>query len=275
MIIFLYGPDDYRRIQKKRAIIAEFQKKHGAFGTGYFDLAEEGAADAFTEFARNQSIFDPAKLAVLTNAFELDPAPLAKLLKPLAGAGTGTGAGAASANIFSGTTVLIAERDKPVKALAFLTEKPALSQKFETLAGAEWLSFIKEEAGKAGVRLADAAALFLGTVYAGNSWALVTELRKLSGFKTTGMVDRRDLDAFDLEAAPNYWMLLNGMKSFDARTRLATLERLFALNDPPPKIFNILAAQAGEKTPRMAEYDRMVKTGKLDYEEVLLDLAIS
>ncbi|HEX4104583.1 MAG TPA: hypothetical protein VHZ04_03900 [Candidatus Paceibacterota bacterium] len=282
MIIFLYGPDDYRRIQKKREIIAEFRKKHGALGVGYFDMEDAAAPSALTEFARNQSIFDSAKLAILENAFEMDPAPLAKLLKPLAGAASAAGSRGASA----GTTILLCEKEKPVKALAFLIDKPALSQKFEALTGAEWLSFIKEEAQKVGVRLADAAALFLGTVYAGNSWALVTELQKLAGFKKAGTgaasaagagaaaIDRRDLDAFDLEAAPNYWMLLNGMKSFDARTRLATLEKLFALNDPPPKIFNILAAQAGEKTPRMAEYDLMVKTGKLDYEEALLDLIL-
>jgi hypothetical protein len=38
---------------------------------------------------------------------------------------------------------LIAEKDKPVKALAFLLEKPTISQRFETLAGAEWVAFIK------------------------------------------------------------------------------------------------------------------------------------
>lgn len=278
MIIFLYGPDDYRRVQKKRAVMDEFLKKHGATGIGIFDMEDKGAPDALKEFARNQSIFDPAKLAILENTFEMDPAPLASLLKPLAGADARPGAG-------TGTTILISEREKPVKALAFLAEKPALSQKFENLTGEEWLSFIKEEGKKAGVKLADAAAQFLGTVYAGNSWALVTELQKLAGFKgadadtagkgaSVAVIERRDLDAFDLEAAPNYWMLLNGMKSFDARVRLTTLERLFALNDPPPKIFNILAAQAGPAIPRMAEYDLMVKSGKLEYEEVLLELAI-
>src|SRR6185437_1796477 len=111
-------------------------------------------------------------------------------------------AGASGAGTYAGTTVLIVERDKPVKALAFLAEKPSLAQKFEALAGAEWLSFIKEEAKKAGVKLADTAALFLGTVYAGNSWALITELQKLAGLKKAGAIERQDLDAFDLEAAP-------------------------------------------------------------------------
>jgi DNA polymerase III delta subunit len=268
MFIFLYGPDDYRRIQKKREIIAEFERKHSGLGLGFFDLAADGAMDALTEFARNQFIFDSAKLAVTENAFEMEPAALAKLLKPLAAA--------------KDTAILIAEKEKPTKALAFLLEKPSLSQRFENLEGVEWLAFIKAAAKQAGITLADAALRFLAAVHQGNSWALVTELQKLAALRTragkagsAAAIEGKDLDALDLEAAPNYWALLNGLKSYDAKTRLFALERLFAMNDPAAKIFNILAAQAGEKIPRMAEYDRAVKSGKLDYEEVLLDLAIS
>ncbi len=260
MFIFLYGPDDYRRIQKKREIIAEFIKKHSALGLGVFDLDTATGVDDFFGFAQNQSIFETAKLAVLENAFELETAKLAKLLKPLVAE--------------KGTTVLLAERDKPVKALAFLLEKPSLAQKFENLEGVEWVAFIKAEAEKIGLKLADSAAQFLGIVYQGNSWALVTELQKLNSFKAATAIQKSDLDSFDLEAAPNYWALLNGMKSLDARTRLFALEKLLSTNDPPAKIFNILAAQVGEKTPLMAAYDLAVKSGKLDYEEVLLDLAL-
>jgi DNA polymerase III delta subunit len=265
MIIFLYGPDDYRRIQKKKEIIAEFGKKHSGLGLAVFDLEEEeGSPDKFVEFARNQSIFESAKLAVLENAFEMEAEKLAKFLKPLVAEKT--------------TTILLCESGKPLKALAFLLEKPSLSQKFENLEGAGWMSFINGEAKKCGVKLAAAAAQFLGMVYQGSSWALVTELQKLSSFNAGSgagkTIEKNDLDFLDLEAAPNYWALLNGLKNYDPRIRLSTLEKLFSINDPAPKIFNILAAQAGEKIPRMAEYDLAVKSGKLDYEEVLLDLAI-
>lgn len=264
MFVFLYGPDDYRRIQKKNGIIAEFEKKHSGLTLGTFDFAIEGTADAFSAFARSESIFGAAKLAVVENAFEVEPAKLAKLLKPLAAD--------------KSTTILIAEKEKPVKALAFLMEKPSLGQKFENLEGAEWTAFIKAEASGLGLALADDAAQFLATVYQGNVWALITELQKLAALKAAlapgSVIRKKDLDALDLEVAPNYWGLLNGMKSFDARIRLYALEKLFAINDPPPKIFNILAAQAGEKIPLMAEYDLAVKSGKLDYEEVLLDLAL-
>jgi DNA polymerase III delta subunit len=259
MIILLYGPDDYRRIQKKHWLIADFEAKHSGLGFGSFDMEAEGVTDRLLEFTRSQSIFENAKLAVLENSFEMDAPKLAKLLKPLIDE--------------KSTTVLLCESGKPVKALAFLLEKPSLSQKFENPEGASWVSFINSEAKRLGFTLTAEAARFLGNVYQGNSWALVTELQKLGALRSP--IGKKDLDALDLEVAPNYWALLNGLKSFDGKARLYALEKLFALNDPAPKIFNILAAQAGEKIPRMAEYDLAIKSGKMDYEEALVDFAIS
>lgn len=269
MIIFLYGPDDYRRIKKKNEIVAEFEKKHSSLGLGSFDGEAAGAPESLFEFARSQSIFDDAKLAVVENAFEADVEKLVGALKPIAQE--------------KNTTVLIAEREKPPKELAFLLKEPSLTQKFENLGGAEWAAFIRGEAKKMGFDLTADAVQFLGAVHRGDSWGLVTELQKLSalaagareGEAPAKAVGAKDLDALGLEAAPDYWTLVNGLKSVDGRIRLAALEKLFAINDPPPKIFNILAVQAGVKTPRMAEYDLAVKSGKLDYEEALVDLALA
>src|SRR5581483_2760574 len=132
MIIFLYGPDEYRRREKKRELIAEFTKKRSDLGLATFDLAAAGALDRFEEFSRSRSLFDPAKLAIFENAFELAAAELAKLLQPFIAD--------------KGITILVSEREKPVKALAFLLEKPTVAQKFENLTGAEWLQFLAAEA---------------------------------------------------------------------------------------------------------------------------------
>jgi DNA polymerase III delta subunit len=262
MIIFLYGPDDYRRSEKKRALIAEFSKKRSEIGLGVFDLEDKNALEPLAEFLRTQSIFEKAKLAVLENAFELDAPKLAKLLKPFV----------EEKNV----TILIAEKDKPVKALAFLLEKPTISQKFEQLAGAEFVAWIGAEAKENGVKLTAAAAHFLASVYEGDTWGLVTEIQKLAGLGKAGApIDKKDLDVFDFEVAPNYWGLINGLKSFDIKNRLYAFETMLAGNDPPAKIFNILASQWQEKIPHMAEYDLAVKSGKVDYEEALVDLLIS
>jgi len=259
MIIFLYGPDDYRRTKKKREIIEEFRKKRSNLGLASFDLETDGEFDQLQEFLKNQSLFGAAKLAVVDNVFESDTKKTIALLK--------------LAYEDKGMQILLSEKSKPVKAFAFLLEKPAISQKFEQLEAAELMGFIAAEAKRNGITIAPPAAQFLGMVFQGNSWGLATEIEKLASLKSS--INRNDLDAFDLDAAPNYWALLNGMKSFDLKNRLSALETLFSINDPAPKIFNILAAQWAEKIPHMAEYDLAVKSGKIDYEEALLDLAIN
>ena len=261
MLIFLYGPDEYRRHEKKRELIAEFKKKRSDLGLRTFDLATKDWFDGFEEFSRSNPLFETAKLAVLENTFELETARLVKLLEPFAAD--------------KAITLLLSEREKPVKALGFLLEKPVISQKFENLEGAEWAAYVAVQAKKFGVKLAPTAAQFLATVYQGNSWALATELQKLGGWSRADRAfEKKDLDGLGLETAPNYWMLLTGLRSPDVRARLSTLERLFAMSDPAAKIFNILASQWKEKTARMAELDFAVKSGKLEYEEALVDLVL-
>ncbi|HVN26527.1 MAG TPA: hypothetical protein VMT99_02640 [Candidatus Paceibacterota bacterium] len=258
MIIFLYGPDDYRREQKKKDIIAEFRKKRSDLGLGFFDLASKDAFDSFGAFVRNQPMFETAKLAVIENAFEAQPEKLKEALKPVVAA--------------KGLQVLVAERDKPLKALAFLLDEPVLSQKFEVPAGAEFVKFVNGEAKKRDLVLEPSAAAFLASVYEGQTWAVITELDKLASFKA--VIAKSDLDDMGLAAAPNYWALIQGLKGFDVRNRLTALETLFAINDPAAKIFNIVAAQAGSRMPLVAQYDVAIKSGRLEYEEVLVDFAL-
>jgi DNA polymerase III delta subunit len=262
MLIFLFGSDDYRRAQKKKDIIAEFTKKRSALGLRSFDFETDGDVEQFEEFAANQSIFDAAKLAVTENAFEVEAKELVKLFKPLA----------ARKDI----NILLSEREKPVKTLSFLLEEPSFSQKFENLEGLAWTSFIIAEAKKLGLTLDAGAAEFLATVHQGNSWALVTELQKLatSDVAAVSNVKKADLDRLDLEAAPNYWALITALKGTDPRSRLLALEKMLAQNDPPAKIFNILASQWQEKIPQLAEYDFQIKSGKMEYEEAILELVI-
>ncbi len=258
MIIFLFGPDDYRRLQKKRELIAEFLKKRRAQGISIFDLSEAGALSDLENFLENQQLFESAKFAVVENAFEIDPEILAKEISPFV---TGRAA-----------TILVSEKEKPVAALSFLLKKPVLFQEFKNLTGAFLERFTVLEAKKNGTVLEPGAARYLAEVFAGDSWGLVTELEKLAVLKPT--IAKRDLDRFDFEIAPAYWPLIMGVRSPDLRNRLTALETLLASGDPPPKIFNILASQWRERMHEMAEYDFAVKSGKLGYDDVLLALVL-
>lgn len=287
MIILLYGPDDYRRERKKIEIITEFEKKHSSLGVRILNAAEKESAADLEFFLRNQSIFDSKKIVVIENLFPLRGAGgaddeddgVASVVPSDSEESSQSNVGKKTItdilkeySVAPSVTILISEKKKPAKSFAFLLKKSELIQEFEGLAGPGWDAFVKSEAKKNGITLSVSSAKFLGEVYQGNSWALATELQKLSGFKKE--IDLDDLNEFDLDVAPNYWALVNGAKSYDLRSRLSALEKLFSMNDPAPKIFNILSASWREKTPQFAAYDKAIKSGKLEYEEALVDLVI-
>ncbi len=275
MIIFLYGQDDYRRVQKKKEIIGEFKKKYSDLGLSSFDLAVPEALVELQEFLRGQSIFENKKLAVIENLFPARKSSMGEGEQEAEKTPKGLSEAIALIKKYSETkniTILISEPKKPIKAYAFLLKTPVLAQEFEVLTGIVWDAFIKTEAKRQGVTLGAQSARFLAQVFEGNSWGLATELQRLTSYE--GTVEIEDLNNLDLDIAPNYWALMNGVKGFDMRTRLGALERLLEMSDPAPKLFNILASQWREKTIQMAAYDRAIKAGRMEYEEALVDLVL-
>jgi hypothetical protein len=111
-------------------------------------------------------------------------------------------------------------------------------------------------------------------VYEDDTWRLVTEIQKLS-FLGKPVIEIKDLEDLGLEQIPDFWSLILGFKSRNLNQRLWALERIFGQNEPAGKIFNLLAYQLPEKINNFAEYDLMVKSGKLEYEEALVDLVVN
>jgi len=271
MIILLYGPDEYRRLQKKNEIIAEFRKKRSGLGIGFFDLGEKESFSGFQDFIKNRSMFETQKLAVLSNVFSAQ-------------------GGSASGGEFSEktlseelkwttkqaeVTILVSEKNKTSENLNFLGRKLASikTQEFPYLTGAKWEAFVSEFAKENGAALQPAALKFLAEVYQNDTWGLVTEIQKIAMLLRKN-IELKDLEKLGLEVSPNFFGLLGGLKSYELDKRLAALEKLFLLNEPMPKIFNMIAYQIPDKLPQLAKYDILVKSGKLDYEEVLVDLVI-
>ncbi len=261
MIIFLHGPDEYRRLKKKNEIIAEFRKKHEGVAVSRFDLADKEEFPKFAEFIGSQSMFDPKKLAVIENVFESEEKELSARLKEAA----------KNPNV----TILVSEKNKSAEGLTFLAGKSAniKRQDFPNLAGAKWEAFISELARENGVEIQPSAVKFLAQVYQNDTWSLATEIGKIAGLpkKSIGL---KDLEALDIEVSPDYFGLLGGLKNYEMAVRLASLEKLFLLNEAMPKIFNMIAYQIPNKLPQLAKYDVLVKSGKLEYEEALVDLVI-
>src|SRR3989344_3026139 len=249
MLIFLYGADDYRREEKRRGIKDEFLKKYSNLSVGNFDLSEKDMFSEFKNFIRSQSIFETKKIAFIENAFETEEeddlvGELTSLLDN------------------KNTTVVISEKSKPLKAFSFLLEKPVIAQEFKNLEGKEWERFILETSKQRGIELAVPALGFLARNYAGNSWGLVTEIEKLSSLGKT-RIELKDVEGTMLEALPDFWSVMNGLKSREIGERLFILEKLFAAHEPAAKIFNILSSMSKDRASDFADYDLKIKSGKL------------
>ena len=170
MLIFLYGPDDWRREEKAKSIVSEFKKRRSTLGLGVFDFSEESAFEDFLVFSRSQSVFSAAKMIVLRGVPGLgDPIRIAGELKKLAKE--------------EKTTALLSERAKPAGAdFGFLLRPPVSSQKFDFLAGRQWEDFVRLRAAEFGIRLSREALFLLAAAYRGDTWSLMTELRKIRDF---------------------------------------------------------------------------------------------
>jgi DNA polymerase III delta subunit len=261
MILTLTGADDYRREKRKRHLIEEFKKKYSANGIERFSAATKDGRDKFHEAVFSPSLFSAKRLAVLDDVFEADEkdkrfiADLKQAIKD------------------ETLWVFISERDKVLVAWKFLTQKPITHEDFPFLAGEEWRQFVAHEAKARNLSLQAEALRLLVTVYEGDTWRLVTELDRLAS--KGGVIRAEDIDALDAESSINLWGILTQLRGPSLPKRIQALEKIFRSQEPAAKIFNIMAAQAGTMTKQFAQWDVMIKSGKLEYEEVLLEYVLN
>jgi DNA polymerase III delta subunit len=272
MIVFLYGSDSYRRLKKVQEIVGEYQKKHSNLNPERFDLNEPEELDRLKEFASALSIFDSVKLAVVSGIFGVKTAEAVEFLK---------------SNLKSeDITLLISENESPSEEFGFLLKKPVLSQEFKNLEGERLKFFIKKEAQSRNIKLTARAINYLAENFKENSWGLITELDKIS-LSGGQSIDINELQKIgDFYESPKvfnfiglFFKTYRPYKSYRSyRTYMTkTLESLFLSHEEPAKIFNILASmsRSPQLLNQMADYDVAVKSGKLDYEGVLLELSLS
>lgn len=223
-------------------------------------MDEEGATQKFLDFARGQSLFSGKRLCVLEGAGALDSKEIKELLRQFLEP--------------KDVAVIIADQVKPGKEMEFLTKSPAHAEEFGKLTGSELLSFVKKSANELGLKLSLSAERKLAAVYGGDSWGLITEIEKLAS-SGIGLAEASDVEGLGALPAVDYWPLLNSLKSRDLGARLNAIETLSERREDPAKTFNILAAMTKAQAGRFAEYDILIKSGKMDYPEAILDFAMS
>ncbi|MBI2024998.1 MAG: hypothetical protein HYT03_02865 [Candidatus Harrisonbacteria bacterium] len=248
MIIYLYGPDDYRRQEKLKEILAKYREKHSDLSVARFYLSEEEEFSRLKDFSTAQSLFDSSKFGILYDVNEIEPAAINPILELAAES--------------KSLTLVISSVKKLPKEIKPLSKKDIKAQSFENLSPAGFLEFVKKEAADRKLNFNDNVLRAIAAGYAGNSWGLVTELDRLA----LG-------GAFDNPGSPyNFFGLIERARNRDLAALSILLEK-----EEPAMIFNMLAASA--RTPaaksKMADYDAAIKSGKLEYPEALTDAILT
>lgn len=247
MIVFLYGPDAYHRQLKQKEIIEQYKKKHSDLALQKFDLEVREDWQKFKDFATAQSLFDNLKMAVVSGSFsELeDEKEFIKILQ--------------SQLENKSFYLVISTSDKVKKDFNFLLNKPVIAQEFKLLTGAAWKKFVEQELKKRSLKI-------LINVPEGDCLQLINEL------------DKAELSTLKVQEFKNlkidFFSSIQQIAKGDLKAKLSNLEILLE-NDDPAKVFNLLAYSVRpEEQIKMADYDVAVKSGKLEYEEALLDFIL-
>ncbi|HOF50273.1 MAG TPA: hypothetical protein PLH22_01110 [Candidatus Colwellbacteria bacterium] len=266
MVLLFYGRDSYRRKRKIDEILEAYRDKRGNLGVFKADLEDNiEAFDQSVEFLKNQSLFDPLKIVVFKN-FSSSLFKVSKRTKELKEL--------VNLHKDSKDTLIFSAETKPTADPKFFFDEGIKSQEFEELDDDGILKFIKSEALKRGLKLKDDQVFLIKDNFGNDTWSISTELDKLSlSGEKTFLEKRADL--------PEYYQALNVFKSGRSiGHRLWALESMLSqLKEDPARIFNGLSygrppMEQKKWLDLLADYDVAVKSGKLDYEEVLTDLAI-
>ena len=260
MLIFLYGADSYRRIQKLNEIVETFRKRQSNLSHERFDVNSDEEFLKFQIFANNRSIFDPVRLATLDNFLTTTRTKeLKEILKT---------------NHKNDDLIIVLNSSNKPTGFAALLKEPTKVQDFPALKDAEINSFITHTAKVLGFAIDAPTIKALIQAFGSNTWGIVTELEKISS------ADSQVKPALSIhKSADNFFQLINTLKyGRSLRDRLVALEIILSdRKDEPAKVFNMLAYRLRnqEEANTLADYDVAVKSGKLEYEEVLLDYALS
>lgn len=267
MLIYLFGPDSYRRNKKLGEIVKTYQAKYRDIDLLAADL-EDNPDDwlKVRDFLNQPSMFVESKVAVVKESGSVDEKEWRDLLR--------------SHRETPKTFILVSDGRRPAKSFEFLLQEPVKTSSFEELTELKLAAFVKKEAAARGlVFSAQAWARFLSYLEAApdRTWLAVNELEKISLARLAQPVALDDLQkAINWLPKTDVWRLTRELAvSGDTRTRLGSLEKLFLQKEDGARIFNSLVYQVrGSQISRLADYDVSVKSGGLEYEEALLDFVL-
>lgn len=252
MVLYLFGPDSYRRQKKAADILSAYEKKHSKNGLARFYLDESpDKTEELKRFLNSPSLFSEKKLALAYCGKKSATGELKKILKEFL-------------NDKDVVILLICDEKLP-KTFDFLNKEPVKKEEFALLEGRKKESFILREAKERGAALTSEQVRALARTEDSFSAAMQIEVLALGGELQESAAS---LEFFPLVSAIS-------SSSSDISKKLLALDNLIRSYEPAAA-FNVAAAICGLGAKEVfADCDIEKKSGKLDYEEILLKLAIS
>ncbi|MAF79947.1 hypothetical protein CL629_02620 [bacterium] len=276
MIIYLYGPDSYRRNAKLREVVAQYRKKYSQ--ADFLDVDLEEQLDdwvAVRDFLEQPSLFVRSKLLVVRGSGSISEkngfskGQIKEWVKLL------------QSHLESPKTFLvISDPSSPKKDFRFLLKNPVRAQEFERLEGRKLEAFVMQRAEDLGVSFEhDAKRFFLEYVLSvsDTSWIVVQELEKISLSRFSQPVSLLDLKKIIVwqRYDESFQMALGLLRERGGDGRLQFLENLSFRGDDARYTFNLLGSLVrGGDAVEFAEIDEKVKGGELDDEVALTGFAL-
>lgn len=267
MIIYLYGPDSYRRNERLRKIVQQYRGKYK--DADFLDIDLEESPENWVrarDFLAQPSLFVCSKLCLVRSSGVVTEKKWEELLR----------------SHLDGEKVflLISDSSTPLKAFQFLLKKPARAQEFGVLGGKELEAFVSREAGARGLTFSpEAKRLFLEYVssFSDVSWIAVREIEKISlaGFRQPASLQDLQRVISWARYDESYRTAFSFLRAGGKYDKLGFLEELKLRGDEPRYTLNLLGSLVwGEDAVRLARIDEMVKGGESEDEVALTGFAL-
>ncbi len=269
MLFCLYGPDSYRRKEKLTELIAPYRKKYT--NTDILEVDVEDDEDAWgkaRDFLGQPSMFVDSKVAIIKHGTCIEDEGWISVLR--------------SQLKTEKSFVFLSEEKKPEGDFDFLLMKGVWNIEFQELSGDELKKFVVEKSKKHNISFErDAFDFFCSFVFSqesDRSWRAIFELEKLSLLELQQPIQKQDLVKYiKIHTHEELFSVVRAvMNARSVPARLSALEKMFIQNEAPAYFFNLLSSFArGLEVVSLADYDVMVKSGKLGYEEAILDFVLN
>lgn len=269
MIYLFYGPSEYVRQRKLKALSAAILEKKSQTAFGKFSLDEEGEVEKLYEFIVPRSLFESAKrVAIVKNSEDAINNEIFKRIVLLLGTDK------ESVLVFNENWE---KKDIPGIISSIIKDGNVKEFYFEKLTERQVKIYLNKEMKLRNILVESSALDYLLKIFWGNIYACVNELEKLSFLKVpitkTLLLSmdeyREEGGIFDFSRAVSF--------NSNLREKLFLWERLLFQRIDSYTVMNYLAKSAGNLPliKKIANMDVSVKTGVLEPEQAILSMLLA